>query len=261
MVVAHGSPVASPFFIPSSLPPSSTRHSANRKKPHSFLGFRHLFILWFGFDINFMKLHTLTALFLSTAALSGTYAQPNVHHRHHSHPEGLVARVGELGKRQANGSSSSSAPATSPATTTSKPASSSSGLAATPGAATTSGTGSTTATGPAPTPVVSVPAQGANGAPPLSSISSGMPTGTPLPVSPTYAPGASPPISGAPPLPSKCTVSCFFFLCFGRCQVELRSRFFFWILVVFNSADWPAQDKIPDTCGLFIVICRDELSE
>jgi len=163
-----------------------------------------------------MKLHTLTALFLSTAALSGTYAQPNVHHRH-SHPEELVARIAELqvaAKRQASGSSSLPA-------ATSKPASTSTGPAATtPGAVTMSGTGSTTtATGPPPTPVVPVPAQGANGAPPLSSITSGMPTGTPLPVSPTYAPGATPPIPGAPPLPSA---------------------------FVFNSADWPTQDKIPD---------------
>lgn len=46
-----------------------------------------------------------------------------------------------------------------------------------------------------------------------------MPTGTPLPLASTYTPGATPPISGAPPLPSQ---------------------------FVFNPADWPTQDKIPD---------------
>ncbi|KAF8261653.1 hypothetical protein EI94DRAFT_1605585 [Lactarius quietus] len=61
---------------------------------------------------------------------------------------------------------------------------------------------------------------GQNGVPPLSMISSGMHTGTSSPLASTYTPGATPPIPGAPPLPTTFVV---------------------------NVADWPTQDKLPDT--------------
>ena len=67
-----------------------------------------------------------------------------------------------------------------------------------------------------PTPIP----MGASGVPPLGLISSGMSSGTPSPVTVTYVPGAMPLIPGAPVLPAK---------------------------FVFNSADWQAQDKVPNT--------------
>ncbi|KAG6897817.1 hypothetical protein C0992_010621 [Termitomyces sp. T32_za158] len=56
--------------------------------------------------------------------------------------------------------------------------------------------------------------------PPLSSITFGMPSQATLPVSQTFSAGASGPVSGAPPLPTP---------------------------IVFNLADWPAEDHIPPT--------------
>jgi hypothetical protein len=80
-----------------------------------------------------------------------------------------------------------------------------------------------------PTPVPT----GVSGVLPLSLISSGMSSGTPSPVTVTYAPGAMLPIPGAPVLPAK---------------------------FVFNSADWPAQDKVHNTTSDEVQTWMQELN-
>jgi len=161
-----------------------------------------------------MKLHALTALFLSVAALSGT--TPGARAERHPHQRHNVA----LKQRQApvmaapGGPSSSAAPSSAspqPATSSNSP---NPNPATTPAASPNapqpssapggSGSVSSSATTTLPTPVVPVPS-GTNGVPPLPFISSGMSTGTPSPVASTYAAGATPPVPGAPPLPTPCT--------------------------------------------------------
>ena len=202
-----------------------------------------------------MKLHALTALlFFSAATLgtSGTRAHPQ-----HEHRDVLVARAAKDGlefaaaKRQADpvvaaalapsgSSTQNQEPSSSQVASAAHSAASSIGTTATSslsaGSASASGTGSNSSQ---PTPVVS----GANGVPALSLISSGMPSGTPSPVVSTYAPGATPPFPGGPALPAQCK-----FLPPVSSPASLSAcRSLYWILVVFISADWPAQDKVPDT--------------
>ncbi|KAI9440334.1 carbohydrate esterase family 4 protein [Lactarius indigo] len=159
-----------------------------------------------------MKLHALVALLFSVVALTaGTHAQQH-HHRGHRRQVELAAGVTTSTH---SGSPSPSSPSastpTSSSTTTSSPSSISTGSS--------SGSSSSITTNSSPSSSASVPT-GQNGVPPLSMISSGMPTGTSLPLASTYTPGATPPIPGVPPLPTA---------------------------FVFNAADWPAQDKVPDT--------------
>jgi len=59
-----------------------------------------------------------------------------------------------------------------------------------------------------------------SGVPPLSQITFGMPSGTTLAPTTTFSPKAVPPVTGAPGLPTP---------------------------FVFQTADWPAQDKVPPT--------------
>ncbi|KAJ3989281.1 carbohydrate esterase family 4 protein [Lentinula detonsa] len=116
-------------------------------------------------------------------------------------------------KRQATSSTATSA------TVAASSASSSSGTSAV--SSSTTGTSTGTATGS--TTAVAAPASATWGTsfPPLSQISSGMPSEVTQPVTTTYSPGTSPTyFSGADPLPTA---------------------------FVFNAADWPAQDKLPDT--------------
>ncbi|KAG6821215.1 hypothetical protein H0H93_004037 [Arthromyces matolae] len=77
-----------------------------------------------------------------------------------------------------------------------------------------------TAANAAATGVTIVTAANPTSIPPLSSITFGMPSQATLPVSQTYAAGASAPVSGAPALPTN---------------------------FIFNVADWPLEDHIPDT--------------
>ena len=171
-----------------------------------------------------MKLHALTALFLSIVALSGTStpaarAQRHPHHRGHVAPKQRQAPVVDAASPGAPGSSStgpSSSAAPQPVSSSaSTPAGSPNVPQPSPSAA---GSGlvtvtMTTTTTTLPTPVVPVPS-GTNGVPPLPLISSGMSTGTPSPVASTYAVGATPPVSGAPPLPTPCaSLLPFFFVC------------------------------------------------
>ena len=202
-----------------------------------------------------MKLRALTTLLFFSAVSTGSQAQPQHDHRHHR--DILAARVAkgelEFGARQVGpivaaapapggGSSSMSssqpAAAATPSTSTSAPsAGATTSSSSSTGSTSVSGTGTTNSSSSQPTPVVPVPA-GANGVPALSLISSGMPSGTPSPVVSTYAPGATPTFPGAPALPAQCR---FLLL------VSSARRSGCWILVVFSSADWPAQDKVPDT--------------
>jgi hypothetical protein len=214
-----------------------------------------------------MKLQALTTLlFLSVATFSttGSLAQPQ--HERRSHRDVLLARAanGELEfaatKRQAGpvaaaapapSSSTASSPApsssqvastgsTAPPTTNS--AASSAGATGTSSLSALSGSGMTNTSSSQPTPVVPVPA-GANGVIALSLISSGMPTGTPSPVVSTYAPGATPSFPGGPALPAQCK----FLPLVSSPACSWACHSWCWILVVFNSAEWPAQDKVPDT--------------
>jgi hypothetical protein len=217
-----------------------------------------------------MKLHALTTLlFFSAATLSTTGSRAQPQHERHGHRDVLLARVAKdelefaAAKRQgpvvaaapapSSSSASSQAPTSSqvpsaapaaPPTTNS--AASSAGATATSslsaGSASASGTGMTGSGSSQPTPVVPVPA-GANGVPALSVISSGMPSGTPSPVVSTYAPGATPSFPGGPALPAQCK----FLPLVSSPACSSACRSWCWILVVFNSADWPAQDKVPDT--------------
>jgi hypothetical protein len=220
-----------------------------------------------------MKLHALTTLlFFSAATLSttGSLAQPE----RRGHRDVLVARAakGELefaaARRQggpvvaaapapSGSSASSQAPSSSQVTSaasaappTTNSAASSAGETATSslsaGSASASGTGMTGSGSSQPTPTVSAPT-GANGIPALSLISSGMPSGTPSPVVSTYASGATPSFPGGPALPAQCR----FLLLVSSPACSLACRSWCWILVVFNSADWPAQDKVPDTSEFF----------
>jgi hypothetical protein len=216
-----------------------------------------------------MKLHALTTLlFFSAATLSTTGSRAQPQHKQH-HRDVLVARAakGDLefaaAKRQAGPvvaaapapssassqapSSSQVAPAGSAAPPTTNSAASGAGATATSslsaGSSSVSGTGMTGSGSSQPTPVVPVPA-GANGVPALSLISSGMPSGTPSPVVSTYAPGATPSFPGGPALPAQCKFLPF--VSSPACSSACRS--WCWILVVFSSADWPTQDKVPDTC-------------
>lgn len=213
-----------------------------------------------------MKLHALTTLlFFSAATLSTTGSRAQPQHERHDHRDVLVAREakGELefaaAKRQAgpivaaaqvpSGSSASSdAPSSSqvPSSASRNSGASSAGATTTSslsaGSASASGTGMTGSGSSQPTPVVSVPA-GANGIPALSLLSSGMPSGTPSPIVSTYAPGATPSFPGGPALPAQCKFLPL--ISSPDCSSACRSSC--WILVVFNSADWPAQDKVPDT--------------
>ncbi|TFK26208.1 hypothetical protein FA15DRAFT_755226 [Coprinopsis marcescibilis] len=68
--------------------------------------------------------------------------------------------------------------------------------------------------------------------PPLESVSSGMPTKPVLMPTGVYQPGAIPPVSGAPPLPTA---------------------------FVFQSADWPAQDRVPPTDSPEVQVWLEEL--
>jgi hypothetical protein len=210
-----------------------------------------------------MKLHALTTLlFFSAATLSTTGSRAQPQHERHGHRDLLVARAakGELAfaaaKRQnpavaaapaPSGSSASSQPSSaSAAPPTTNSAASSAGATATSslsGSASVSGTGTMGSNSSQPTPVVPVPA-GANGVPALSLIFSGMPSGTPSPVVSTYAPGATPSFPGGPALPAQCKFLSL--VSSPACSSACRSRC--WVLVVFSSADWPAQDKVPDTC-------------
>lgn len=222
-----------------------------------------------------MKLHALTTLlFFSAVTLSTTGSRAQPQHERRDHRDVLVARAakGELEfaatKRQAgpvvaaapapSGSSASSqgpsssqvASTGSAAPSSTNSAASSAGATATSslsaGSASASGTGMTGSGSSQPTPVVSVPA-GANGVPALSLISSGMSSGTPSPVVSTYAPGATPTFPGGPALPAQCKLLPL--VSSPACSSACRS----WcsILVTFNSGDWPAQDKVPDTSESF----------
>jgi hypothetical protein len=219
-----------------------------------------------------MKLHALTTLlFFSAATLSTTGSRAQPQHERRDHQDVLVARAakGELEfaatTRQAgpvvaaapapSGSSASSqGPSSSQVASAAPPstnsAASSAGATATSslsaGSASASGTGMTGSGSSQPTPVVSIPA-GANGVPAISLISSGMPSGTPSPVVSTYAPGATPSFPGGPALPAQCK----FLPLVSSPACSSACRSLCWILVVFNSADWPAQDKVPDTSESF----------
>jgi len=176
-----------------------------------------------------MKLHALTTLFLSVVALSSTTPGAQAgRHPHHRHHVAAKQRQAPIFAASPPSGSSSSGPSSSAATSSAapQPVSSSANPASTPAGSSSnaaqsssSGSGSVTATTTLPTPVVPVPS-GTNGVPPLPFISSGMSTGVPSPVVSTYTAGATPPILGVPPLPTP---------------------------FVFNVADWPTQDKVPDT--------------
>ncbi len=241
------SPLISPIFY--------TRRPANSPQAPVQFFFFTLF--------QVMKLHALTTLlFFSAATLSTTGSRAQPQHQRHGHRD-LVARAakGELdfaaAKRQnpvvaaapapsasASSQTPSSASAASPITNS---AASSAGATATSslsGSASVSGTGVTGSNSSQPTPVVPVPA-GANGVPALSLLSSGMPSGTPSPVVSTYAPGATPSFPGGPALPAQCK---FLPLVSSLLLLARRLAADGWTVVVFSSADWPAQDKVPDTC-------------
>ncbi|KAH9983935.1 hypothetical protein BJV77DRAFT_1040509 [Russula vinacea] len=192
-----------------------------------------------------------TLLFFSAATLTlstVTRAQPQQDHQHRNHHrDTLVAAAAKrqpgpafaaaAGPAPAPAPSGSSGSSTSPqaasaapaaALTTTGSAAHGTGASTTPSSSAASGTGMT-GSGSGSTPVPTGP----NGVPPLSLISSGMPTGTPSPVATTYTPGATPPISGAPVLPAQ---------------------------FMFNSADWPTQDKIPDTTSDEVQTWMQELN-
>ncbi|KAG5718047.1 Chitin deacetylase [Termitomyces sp. T112] len=80
--------------------------------------------------------------------------------------------------------------------------------------------------------VTLVPAASGTSIPPLSSITFGMPSQATLPVSKTFSAGASAPVSGAPALPTP---------------------------FVFNLADWPLEDHIPDTDSDEVTMWMKEL--
>ncbi|KAJ3810474.1 hypothetical protein F5876DRAFT_88894 [Lentinula aff. lateritia] len=125
-------------------------------------------------------------------------------------------------KRQATASSSVST-ATS-ATVATSSVSSSSGTSAISSSTTGISTGITTA---------AASATWGTSYPPLSQISSGMPSEVTQAVTTTYTAGASPTYySGADPLPTP---------------------------FVFNAADWPAQDKLPDTSSSEVQEWMEEL--
>ncbi|KAH9000093.1 carbohydrate esterase family 4 protein [Lactarius akahatsu] len=156
-----------------------------------------------------MRLHALVALLFSAVALTaGTHAQ---HHHHRGHRR--QAELAAVATTSTHSGSSSSSPSSPPASTPTL----SSSTTSSPGSISTGS--SSSSTNSSPSSPASVPT-GQNGVPPLSMISSGMPTGTSSPLASTYTPGATPPVPGAPPLPTA---------------------------FVFNAADWPAQDKVPDT--------------
>ncbi|KAN0129844.1 glycoside hydrolase/deacetylase [Lactarius tabidus] len=151
----------------------------------------------------------LVALLFSLVALTaGAHAQ---HHHNHDHRRQLSLAAGT------SSSTHSGSPSPSPSSypLTSSGTSPIPSFTTIPSSSISTGTGVTNASPSSATPVPT----GQNGVPPLSMISSGMSTGTSSPLASTYTPGATPPISGAPPLPTK---------------------------FVFNAADWPTQDKLPD---------------
>ncbi|KAJ3759750.1 hypothetical protein EV360DRAFT_41281 [Lentinula raphanica] len=120
-------------------------------------------------------------------------------------------------KRQTTSSTATSA------TVAASSISSSTGSSAVSASATGTSTGTSPGTATGSTTSAAVPASATWGTsfPPLSQISSGMPSEVTQAVTTTYSPGATPTyFSGASPLPSA---------------------------FVFVAADWPAQDKIPDT--------------
>ncbi|KAI0306078.1 hypothetical protein B0F90DRAFT_1695859 [Multifurca ochricompacta] len=211
-----------------------------------------------------MTLHALTALLFSAAALTGTRATQEQHQRiyrragvvphvaaaarhHDTRQPDRLGLIGLGSKRQvelaAAASSSASGGTQSTPSQMPSPSSSSPSISLGPVPATSTGsspsptsTGSPSQVTSPPSPLsssslsssssmtttagtVSVP-PGPNGVPPLSFISSGMPSGTSSPLTSTFSPGATPPISGVPPLPTK---------------------------FIFNTAQWPPQDKVPDT--------------
>ena len=193
----------------------------------------------------------LPVLLLSAATLTlvagGTRAKPQPQ-RHHRNVVALGNRQVDLGAAGPSGSSASGPASPTPSPSSSQAAvSSSSSSSGHSAASTVTGTGMAT-TGSVktsiPTPVVSVPPGGQNGVPPLSLISFGMSTGTPSPVASSYVPGATPPISGAPVLPAACTFPLVHFVCVHA---------YFRLLVVFHPADWPTQDRVPDTCESFLL--------
>jgi peptidoglycan/xylan/chitin deacetylase (PgdA/CDA1 family) len=119
-----------------------------------------------------------------------------------------------VAKRQ----SSSSSSASSSSVSTVIPSSSSSSAAT--GSSAISGTSTGTATGTISAATTLVSATWGTGVPALSQIASGMPSGVTQAPTTTYAAGVTPTYYSGEPLPTD---------------------------FVFNSANWPAQDKVPDT--------------
>jgi len=99
---------------------------------------------------------------------------------------------------------------------------------------------STVAPSAASPPVSFATPQAATNAPPLASIMFGMPSAATLAVSATYEHGATPPVPSAPGLPTPCESN--------LCVRVWRLNF----VVVFQSKQWPPQDRIPDTSEYFL---------
>lgn len=128
-------------------------------------------------------------------------------------------------KRQAAASSASSSvtSSASSASSVSSGISSTTVLSTPSGASSMNSTGTTSLSGaPSASPIITTTPLGpGTDIPPLSSIVSGMAPEATASVTTTFAPSATPSyMSGAPPLPSA---------------------------FVYSAADWPAQDKLPDT--------------
>ena len=183
---------------------------------------------------NLVLMKLIALLFSLVALTAGAHAQAQHHYRRKVELAAVPTSSSSSTTRSAVGSPSSSpASGTNPApssTTTSSPGSIS--------------TGSSYTTNASPSSATSVPT-GLNGVPPLSLISSGMSTGTSSPLASTYTPGATPPIPGAPPLPTTCTSSCVPPHSLTHSTSVIKNYIIFTVVV--NVADWPTQDKLPDT--------------